>query len=87
MYAQVRFTLAHAKPLLRIPGDTLIQTKTGPRVAVVDSGNVIHFRDLTIGQDLGTEIEVVSGLTAGEMVVSNPSDAVTENAAVDVRKR
>jgi RND family efflux transporter MFP subunit len=87
MYAQVRFTLAHAKPLLRIPGDTLIQTKTGPRVAVVDAGNVIHFRDLTIGQDLGTEIEVVSGLTAGEMVVSNPSDAVVENAAVDVRKR
>jgi RND family efflux transporter MFP subunit len=87
MYAQVRFTLAHSKPLLRIPGDTLIQTKTGPRVAVVDGENVVHFRDIAIGQDLGTEIEVLSGLAVGELVVSNPSDAVVENAAVEVRKR
>jgi hypothetical protein len=34
------------------PGDTLIQTKAGPRVAVVDSDNVVNFRDPTIGQDL-----------------------------------
>ncbi|MGA1995617.1 MAG: efflux RND transporter periplasmic adaptor subunit [Bryobacteraceae bacterium] len=86
-YAQVRFTLAQAKPLLRIPGDALIQSKTGPRVAVVDSGNIVHFRDIAIGQDLGTEIEVLSGLALGELVISNPSDAVVENASVDVRRR
>ena len=87
MYAQVRFTLAHAKPLLRIPGDTVLQTKTGLRVATVDGRNVVHFRDISVAQDLGAEVEVVSGLTAGDLVVSNPSDAVVENAVVDVRKR
>jgi hypothetical protein len=34
---------------------------------------------------LGSEIEVVSGLSAGEIVVANPSDAVRENALVEVR--
>ncbi|MGP8245627.1 MAG: efflux RND transporter periplasmic adaptor subunit [Bryobacteraceae bacterium] len=87
MYAQVRFTLVHSKPLLRIPADTVVQTKSGPRVAVVDGENVVHFRDIAIGQDLGPEIEVVSGLAAGDLVVSNPGDAVVENASVDVRKR
>jgi RND family efflux transporter MFP subunit len=87
MYAQVRFTLTHAKPLLRIPGDTVIQTKTGLRVAVVDGRNVVHFRDISIAQDLGAEVEVVSGLVLGDLVISNPSDAVVENAVVEARKR
>jgi hypothetical protein len=42
---------------------------------------------VTIGQDLGSEIEVISGISAGDLVVSNPSDAVQENAVVDVRAR
>jgi RND family efflux transporter MFP subunit len=87
MYAQVRFAPAQGRPTLRIPGDTLIMSKDGPRVAVVGSDHLIHFRSIAVAQDLGSEVEVASGLSAGEMVVSNPSDAVRENAAVEVRSR
>jgi len=89
MYTQVRFPSAArtARPLLRIPADTLIVDKTGTRVAVVDAGKVIHFRNVTVGQDLGAEIEVVSGLSVGDLVVSNPSDVVQEGAAVEVKLR
>ena len=89
MYAQVRFPSAarSAKPLLRIPSDTLLIDKSGTRVAVVDAGGVIHFRAISIGQDLGSEIEVLSGLALGEMVVSNPSDTVQEGVEVAIKKR
>lgn len=87
MYAQVRFRLAQAKAALRIPGDALVLGKSGARVAVAGADDVVHFRPVTIGQDLGAEVEVTSGLREGELVVSNPTDAVTEGASVDVRKR
>jgi RND family efflux transporter MFP subunit len=87
MYAQVRFAGSQPRPTLRVPGDTVLTDKNGARVAVVGPDHVIHFRAVTIGQDLGSEIEVISGISAGDLVVSNPSDAVQENALVDVRSR
>jgi RND family efflux transporter MFP subunit len=87
MYSQVRFSMANAKPLLLVPGDTLQTVKTGPRVAVVGPDNVVHFRQVTIGQDLGSDVEIVSGITAGELVISNPSDVVQEGVTVEVRSR
>jgi len=89
MYAQIRFPSAvhsgHA--LLRIPADALIVDKSGTRVAVVDSVGVVRIRDIVVSQDLGSEIEVISGLSPGELVISNPSDVVQEGAAVDVKLR
>jgi RND family efflux transporter MFP subunit len=86
MYAQVRLAGARGAGVLRIPGDALILGKSGARVAVLSDRNVVHFRAVTMGQDLGQEVEIVSGLSAGEMVISNPTDAITEGAVVDVRK-
>ena len=85
MYAQVRFSTGRAEAAVIVPGDTLILGRQGPRVAVVAPDHRIHLRPIRIGQDSGSEIEVVSGLSAGEVVVANPSDAVRENAMVEVR--
>jgi RND family efflux transporter MFP subunit len=87
MYAQVRFAGSRARPTLRVPGDTVLMDKNGARVAVVGADHIVHFHAVTIGQDLGSEIEVISGVAAGDLVISNPSDAVQENAVVDVRSR
>jgi hypothetical protein len=54
---------------------------------VVGADGIVHFHAIAIGQDLGSEIEVISGLSTGELVISNPSDSVTEGAAVEVRVR
>ncbi len=86
-YAQVRFAGTNTKPLLRIPGDALVMGKAGPRVAVVGADGVVHFRSVTVGQDLGSEVEIASGLSVGDMVVSHPADLVTEGAVVEVQGR
>jgi len=87
MYAQVRFAGANSKPLLRVPGDTVMLTTNGPRLAVVGADHVVHFRAVTLGEDLGSEVEILSGLQPGELVVSNPSYSVQEGASVDIRTR
>jgi len=85
MYAQVRLTSPKVRPALRVPGEAVMLGKSGARVAVVGPDHVVHLRPVTLGQDLGSEVEVTSGLRDGEMVISNPSDAVQEGVAVEVR--
>jgi RND family efflux transporter MFP subunit len=87
MYTQVRFSGAGTKQVLRIPGDAVMLGTTGPRVATVGADHIVHFKNITIGQDLGSEVEVASGLSPGTLVISNPTDAVQENAVVEVRNR
>lgn len=41
-------------------------------------------RTSPLGRDLGTELEVLSGLNEGDQVVMNPSDVVEEGASVRV---
>jgi RND family efflux transporter MFP subunit len=87
MYSQVRISSVRPKASLRVPGDTVIMGKSGASVATVGPDHVVHIKNITLGQDLGSEVEVTSGLTAGELVISNPTDAVQENRAVEVRNR
>ncbi|MDQ6662946.1 MAG: efflux RND transporter periplasmic adaptor subunit [Acidobacteriota bacterium] len=86
MYAQVRFSTARANSALLIPGDALVTGSKGTRVALVDAENLVHFREVRVGIDYGTEVEILSGLAAGDLVVMNPTDSVREGAQVEVRK-
>jgi multidrug efflux pump subunit AcrA (membrane-fusion protein) len=39
---------------------------------------------ITIGQDYGSAVEVLSGLTPNDAVIVNPSDSLADGAAVSV---
>ena len=81
-YVQVDLNLPRKDPPLLIPSDTLVVRPTGTLVALVDSKNVVHFQNITVGRDLGDRIEVLSGLKAGQRVVVNPNDSVQEGVKV-----
>ena len=85
MFAQVRLTTqgGGVAPPLLVPANTLLFGADGPQVAVVDGGRVRITR-VTLGRDYGTEVEVTSGLAPGATLVVNPSDDVTDGAAVKV---
>ncbi len=42
----------------------------------------VHLRPVSVGRDYGTEVEITTGLGAGEFVVVNPGDAVLERAVL-----
>jgi RND family efflux transporter MFP subunit len=87
MYAQVKFATPRMAAALVIPGDTVMMSKSGPRVAVVGTDRIVHYRNIAIANDLGSEVEVANGLRESEMVISNPTDAVREGSTVEVRNR
>ena len=59
----------------------------GPHAAVVGADHKVHLHKLILGRDYGPEVEVNSGLVAGDLVVLNPTDSIHEGALVDPKER
>lgn len=81
MYAQVKLAVHDVAPGLLLSANALITGSAGPQVAIVRAGRV-HMTKIQLGRDLGTDIEVLSGLAPGDTVVLNPSDDIAEGVAV-----
>jgi len=85
-YAEVTFRLSSAEPPLVIPSNTLIFRSAGPQVAVVDSSHSARLRNLTIGRDFGTSLEILSGLQPQDLVVLNPPDSLSDGQPVSIQQ-
>jgi RND family efflux transporter MFP subunit len=85
MYAQVKFTLPQQRRSLIIPTSALVVDHSGMHVVAVDAGQTIHFLPVTIGKDMGKEVEVLNGLNGSQSLVSSPSDLLSEGEHVEVR--
>jgi RND family efflux transporter MFP subunit len=85
-FGEVTFHFHASKPLLIIPSSSLLFRAEGPQVALVKGEGRVHLQDIKLGRDLGTIVEVVSGLAADDAVIDNPSDAITDGALVSVQQ-
>jgi DNA-binding PadR family transcriptional regulator len=74
--------LDHASSGLRIPANALVVRSEGTQVAVVGQGQKVHYQNVTIGRDYGTEIEIASGLVGNEQLIVNPTDDIREGTSV-----
>jgi RND family efflux transporter MFP subunit len=84
-YAFVHFKVPGKKGSVTIPSNALLFRSEGLRVGVVRNSHVALL-PITIGQDYGDTVEVLSGLTARDSVVVNPSDSLANGAQVQVEK-
>ncbi len=83
MHLQVKFQFDRKVFPLMIPATVLVTRSQGPRVAVLDKQNRVHYQDVVLGRDYGAEIQVVAGLQAGDTVVNHPGDDVPEGTVVE----
>jgi len=83
-YAQVHFDITTPNPPLVIPGNSLIFRQAGPQVGVVDDDGTVHLKKIVIGRDLGTSLEISSGIEADDQVIVNPSDSLADGQKVNV---
>jgi RND family efflux transporter MFP subunit len=82
MYARVDLVSARTDAPLRIPSDALIARGEGTAVAVVREDHTVHLQKIEVGRDYGDRLEVISGLTEGQMIIPNPGDVVREGLQV-----
>jgi multidrug efflux pump subunit AcrA (membrane-fusion protein) len=83
-YAAVHLKLNTSRPTLLLPVSTLVFRTQGLQVATLGENNRAHLANITIGRDFGTQVEVVSGLTADEKVIDSPPDSLVEGESVRV---
>jgi RND family efflux transporter MFP subunit len=81
-YAEVHFNLPDSPDTLRLPTSALLFRQDGLKIATVGPDNRIALKPISIGRDLGTEVEIASGLTPGDRVVNSPSDSIAQGDAV-----
>ena len=82
--AEVHFKIPSPGRTFIVPASALIFRREGMRVGTVIDGNKAHLVPITIGQDDGATVVVVSGLTAGDKVIQDPPDSLIEGEKVYV---
>ena len=82
-YAEVHLAVPTNASTFLLPVNTLIFRSEGLRVATVKSGKVV-LSDVTPGHDLGTQIEIVSGLKPDDQVIVNPPDSIVAGQQVQI---
>jgi RND family efflux transporter MFP subunit len=83
-YAQVKFNLPGNPGVVRIPTSALVFREEGLQVAILGPGDKIELKSVTLGRNLGTDVEVVSGLLASDRVVDSPPDSLASGDLVHV---
>lgn len=86
MYADVQFEIPRTAPTFIVPANALVLRAEGPQVIVLNNENKVQFKAVTLGHDLGKQVEITAGLTSGEKIVVNPADTLKDGSAVDIDK-
>ena len=69
-------------PLI-VKGDAVVVRNDRSTVALVENGK-IHIVPVVLGRDFGDSIELLNGVKAGDLIVTNVTDDVVDGAEVQV---
>ncbi len=83
-FTEVDFELPPNPNELVLPASALIFRRDTLCVAVVGPDNKVKLKPIQIGRDLGTTVEVRSGLSVTDRVIKNPSDSITDGDTVHI---
>ena len=85
-YAQAHLQVKVTGARLVVPVNALLFRSEGLRAVAVDANHRTHLKQLTIGRDYGTTLEVLQGLDANDWIVLNPADSLEDGQEVRVKE-
>jgi RND family efflux transporter MFP subunit len=83
-YAEVEFELPSNPQVMRIPTSALLFREHGLQVATVGPDNKVEVMAVTLGRNLGTHVEVLSGLAWSDRIINSPPDSLAAGDTVHV---
>ncbi|HZY74612.1 MAG TPA: efflux RND transporter periplasmic adaptor subunit [Edaphobacter sp.] len=84
-FTEVHLKLRKEVPTLTVPVSALLFRQEGLRVVVAKSDNTAKLLPITLGRDFGNFVEVSTGLTGQERIVSNPPDSIIDGERLNVQ--
>jgi multidrug efflux system membrane fusion protein len=86
-HVMVQVNLATGVDPVVVPVNTLLfRNEQGVQVGLVDSNDIVHLVDVTVGRDYGTTVEIVHGLSETDHLILNPSDSLEPGIKVRIAK-
>jgi len=83
-FGEVHFAVGVNMDKVTVPVNAMLFRSEGPRLAVVGRDKKVQLRQINIGKDYGTMLEILGGVSTGDQVVINPSDSLEEGQLVNV---
>ena len=83
-FANVRLELPNPEAAIHVPASALIFDQSGVRVATVGPDDRVVLKPITIARDLGREVEIATGLSAGDRVIESPPDGIATGDQVRI---
>jgi RND family efflux transporter MFP subunit len=84
IYCTIELHVPRKTPSFRVSADAVIFNADGLQLAVVENG-AVHLRKVSVVRDLGQEVEINSGVKAGDQVILNPAVDLVDGSKVRVR--
>lgn len=83
MFVRAEFTSISDRDVIVVPRAALVGSVKNPQVFVVENG-VAKLRNLTIGTESGIDVQVIGGLTVGEVLIVNGQNNLVDNTKVAI---
>lgn len=83
-YAEVHLQVPSDPGALVVPEQALLFRAQGMQVAVVGANGKVALKNVTLGINMGSTVQIMSGLNPADRVIDNPSDGLLQGEQVDV---
>ncbi|MDR3419135.1 MAG: efflux RND transporter periplasmic adaptor subunit [Nevskia sp.] len=83
-YAQVELDLPAEPNVVRIPATALVFKSKGLQVATVNANDRVSLRPIAVKRDLGSAVEVASGVGPDDRVIDNPPESLQDGEEVQL---
>jgi multidrug efflux system membrane fusion protein len=83
-YARVTLNLPASAGRLEVPASALVFRQRGLQVATVLPNDRVLMKSVNIAVDLGTKVEIGTGLSPKDRVIDNPPDSISSGDRVRV---
>lgn len=84
IYANVKFLMPPPANNFIIPTTAMIIRSGLPQIAIVGPDNVVTLRDIKIGRDYGSSLEIIDGLHENDNYIVLPTDRIRNGVKVQV---
>lgn len=87
-FATVQFDqAAMADNAVAVPPGALIMGRNGAQVAVLDAGNRVRIKKVTIARDLGNVVQLGEGVTRADRIIDSPPDGLSDGDVVRLARK
>jgi RND family efflux transporter MFP subunit len=85
-YARVTLNLPADQGQLEVPASALVFRHRGLQVATVKPNDRVQMKPVTIAVDLGTKVEIGTGLSPTDHIIDNPPDSIASGDLVHIAR-